>query len=46
VTSIYGRSRDTAPEDFERVIDVTLDSAVNTIREVLPHLERSGGAVH
>ncbi|HEX5762033.1 MAG TPA: SDR family NAD(P)-dependent oxidoreductase [Solirubrobacterales bacterium] len=41
----YGRFRDTPPEDFERVVDVTFGSAVDTTRAVLPHLEASHGSL-
>lgn len=41
----YGPFTETAPEDFDRVIDVTLRGNVDTARAVLPHLERSAGAL-
>lgn len=41
----YGPFEKTAPEDFDRVIDVTFRSAVDTVRLVLPALERSGGTL-
>jgi NAD(P)-dependent dehydrogenase (short-subunit alcohol dehydrogenase family) len=43
--STYGRFRDTPPEDFDRVVDVTFRSAVYTVRELLPHLEASAGSL-
>lgn len=43
--SSYGRFRDTRAEDFDRVLVVTLRGTVDTVREVLPHLERSGGCL-
>jgi NAD(P)-dependent dehydrogenase (short-subunit alcohol dehydrogenase family) len=39
----FGRFEEVPPEDFERCLAVTFTGAVNTIRAVLPHLERSGG---
>jgi short-subunit dehydrogenase len=41
----FGPFRDVTPEDFDRVIDVTLRGAVDTVRLVLPHIERSGGVI-
>ncbi len=43
--STYGRFRDTSPRDFDRVVEVTFRGAVDTVREVVPHLERSGGSL-
>lgn len=43
--STYGRFRDTPPEDFDRVLDVSFRSVVDTTRAVLPHLEASGGSL-
>jgi NAD(P)-dependent dehydrogenase (short-subunit alcohol dehydrogenase family) len=43
--STYGRFRDTPAKDFDRVVEVTLRGTVDTVREVLPHLERSGGCL-
>jgi NAD(P)-dependent dehydrogenase (short-subunit alcohol dehydrogenase family) len=39
----YGRFAETPPEDFDRAVGLTLLGAVNTVRCVLPHLERSDG---
>jgi NAD(P)-dependent dehydrogenase (short-subunit alcohol dehydrogenase family) len=39
----FGRFEEIPPADFERCISVTLIGAVDTIRAVLPHLERSRG---
>jgi NAD(P)-dependent dehydrogenase (short-subunit alcohol dehydrogenase family) len=41
----YGRFRDTPPDDFDRVLEVSFRGAVDTVREVLPHLERSDGSL-
>jgi NAD(P)-dependent dehydrogenase (short-subunit alcohol dehydrogenase family) len=41
----YGRFAEIPPDDFDRCISVTLGGTVNTVREVLPHLERSGGTL-
>lgn len=43
--STYGRFEETAAADFDRVVDVTFRSAVDTVREVLPYLERSQGSL-
>ncbi len=43
--STYGRFLDTPAKDFDRVVEVTLRGTVDTVREVLPHLERSGGCL-
>jgi NAD(P)-dependent dehydrogenase (short-subunit alcohol dehydrogenase family) len=43
--STYGRFRDTPADDFDRVLEVTLRGTVDTVRELLPHLERSGGCL-
>jgi NAD(P)-dependent dehydrogenase (short-subunit alcohol dehydrogenase family) len=43
--STYGRFVDTPPEDFDRVVDVSFRSVVDTARAVLPHLETSGGSL-
>lgn len=43
--STYGRFTDTAARDFDRCVAVTLGSAVDTTRAVLPHLEESGGSL-
>lgn len=43
--STFGRFRDTPARDFDRVVDVTFRSAVDTIRAVLPHLEASAGSL-
>jgi short-subunit dehydrogenase len=39
----YGRFDEVPPEDFERCVRVTLGGAVDTIRAVLPELERTAG---
>lgn len=39
----FGRFDEIPPEDFDRCVQVTLGGAVDTIRAVLPELERSGG---
>jgi len=41
----FGRFTETDAEDFEATIDTVLHGAVDTVREALPHLERSRGAV-
>lgn len=41
----FGRFAETDPEDFDATIDTVLGGTVNTIREALPHLERSRGAI-
>ncbi|HEX5591719.1 MAG TPA: SDR family NAD(P)-dependent oxidoreductase [Solirubrobacterales bacterium] len=41
----FGRFTETDPEDFEQTLDTVLRGAVDTVREALPHLERSRGAV-
>lgn len=39
----YGRFDEIPPEDFDRCVRVSLGGAVDTIRAVLPELERSAG---
>jgi NAD(P)-dependent dehydrogenase (short-subunit alcohol dehydrogenase family) len=39
----FGRFAEIPPRDFDRCLRVTLGGAVDTIRAVLPPLERSGG---
>jgi NAD(P)-dependent dehydrogenase (short-subunit alcohol dehydrogenase family) len=39
----FGRFEEIPPADFDRCVDVTFGGAVDTVRAVLPHLERSGG---
>jgi NAD(P)-dependent dehydrogenase (short-subunit alcohol dehydrogenase family) len=39
----FGRFDEIPPEDFDRCVAVSFGGAVNTIRAVLPHLERSHG---
>jgi NAD(P)-dependent dehydrogenase (short-subunit alcohol dehydrogenase family) len=39
----FGRFREIPPRDFDRCVAVTFGGAVDTIRAVLPHLERSAG---
>ena len=41
----FGRFTETAAADFEATIETVLGGTVATIREALPHLERSRGAV-
>lgn len=41
----FGRFTETDPDDFEATIETVLGGTVATIREALPHLERSRGAV-
>lgn len=41
----FGRFTETEPEDFDATVETVFGGTVNTIREALPHLERSRGAV-
>jgi NAD(P)-dependent dehydrogenase (short-subunit alcohol dehydrogenase family) len=41
----FGRFDEIPPRDFDRCVEVTFLGAVNTIRAVLPQLERSGGRI-
>lgn len=41
----YGAFAATSADDFDRTLAVTLGGAANTVRCVLPHLERSGGSL-
>ncbi|HEU5252946.1 MAG TPA: SDR family NAD(P)-dependent oxidoreductase [Solirubrobacterales bacterium] len=41
----FGRFTETDPEDFEQTVETVLGGTVDTIREALPHLERSRGAI-
>jgi NAD(P)-dependent dehydrogenase (short-subunit alcohol dehydrogenase family)/uncharacterized protein YndB with AHSA1/START domain len=41
----FGRFVETDPEDFDATVDTILGGTVDTIREALPHLERSRGAI-
>jgi NAD(P)-dependent dehydrogenase (short-subunit alcohol dehydrogenase family) len=41
----FGRFDEIPPRDFDRCVEVTLLGAVNTIRAVLPQLERSAGSL-
>lgn len=41
----YGRFEETPPQDFRRVVEVTLLGNVDTVREALPYLERSHGSL-
>jgi NAD(P)-dependent dehydrogenase (short-subunit alcohol dehydrogenase family)/uncharacterized protein YndB with AHSA1/START domain len=41
----FGRFTETAAADFEATIETVLGGTIATIREALPHLERSRGAV-
>lgn len=41
----FGRFTETDPDDFKQTVDNVLGGAVDTVREALPHLERSRGAV-
>jgi NAD(P)-dependent dehydrogenase (short-subunit alcohol dehydrogenase family) len=42
---IFGPFRQVRPEDFDRVVEVTLLGAANVVRAVLPELERTGGTI-
>jgi short-subunit dehydrogenase len=39
----FGRFEEMPPEDFDRCVRISFGGAVDTIRAVLPHLDRSGG---
>src|SRR5829696_638457 len=41
----FGRFEEIPPEDFDRCVRVSFGGAVDTIRAVLPHLERSAGTL-
>jgi NAD(P)-dependent dehydrogenase (short-subunit alcohol dehydrogenase family)/uncharacterized protein YndB with AHSA1/START domain len=41
----FGRFTETEPEDFDATVETILGGTVDTIREALPHLERSRGTV-
>ncbi len=41
----FGRFTETDPKDFDATVETVLGGTVETIRAVLPHLERSRGAV-
>ena len=41
----FGRFTETDPEDFDATVETVLGGTVDTIREVLPHLERTRGAI-
>ena len=41
----FGRFTETDPDDFEATLETVLGGTIATIREALPHLERSRGAV-
>lgn len=41
----FGRFTETSVEDFDATLETILKGTVDTIREALPHLERSRGAV-
>jgi NAD(P)-dependent dehydrogenase (short-subunit alcohol dehydrogenase family)/uncharacterized protein YndB with AHSA1/START domain len=41
----FGRFTETEPEDFDATVETVLGGTVDTIREVLPHLERTRGAI-
>lgn len=41
----FGRFTETEPKDFEATVETVFGGTVNTIRETLPYLERSRGAV-
>jgi NAD(P)-dependent dehydrogenase (short-subunit alcohol dehydrogenase family)/uncharacterized protein YndB with AHSA1/START domain len=41
----FGRFTETDPEDFDATVETVLGGTVDTIRAVLPHLERSRGAI-
>ncbi len=41
----FGRFIETEPEDFDATVETVFGGTVDTIRAVLPHLERSRGAI-
>lgn len=41
----FGRFTETEPEDFDATVETVLGGTVDTIREALPHLERTRGAI-
>jgi NAD(P)-dependent dehydrogenase (short-subunit alcohol dehydrogenase family)/uncharacterized protein YndB with AHSA1/START domain len=41
----FGRFAETDAEDFDATVDTVLGGTIDTIREALPHLERSRGAI-
>lgn len=41
----FGRFDETSPEDFEATVATVFGGTVNSIREGLPHLERSAGGI-
>jgi NAD(P)-dependent dehydrogenase (short-subunit alcohol dehydrogenase family)/uncharacterized protein YndB with AHSA1/START domain len=41
----FGRFVETSPEDFDATVQTIFGGTVDTIREALPHLERSRGAI-
>jgi NAD(P)-dependent dehydrogenase (short-subunit alcohol dehydrogenase family) len=41
----YGHFLEVHPDDFERVLAITLTGAVNTVRAALPALRESGGTI-
>jgi NAD(P)-dependent dehydrogenase (short-subunit alcohol dehydrogenase family)/uncharacterized protein YndB with AHSA1/START domain len=41
----FGRFVETDPDDFDATVETVLGGTVDTIREALPHLERSRGAI-
>lgn len=41
----FSRFTETEPEDFEATVETVFGGTVDTIREALPHLERSRGAI-
>jgi NAD(P)-dependent dehydrogenase (short-subunit alcohol dehydrogenase family)/uncharacterized protein YndB with AHSA1/START domain len=41
----FGRFTETDPGDFDATVETVLGGTVDTIRETLPHLERSRGAI-
>ena len=43
--AMYARFEDTSPEEYKRVIDVTLTGAAWGAMVALPHLKKSGGAL-
>jgi NAD(P)-dependent dehydrogenase (short-subunit alcohol dehydrogenase family) len=43
--STYGRFRDTPAADFDRVVEVSFRGVVDTVRDVLPHLEAGAGSL-
>ena len=43
--AVFGHALEVHPDDFDRTVQVTFTGAVDVIREALPHLRESRGAV-